>query len=92
MATMFERIKQGDRCWMAELTLRLAGLAVLAIAAFIARMLGRLINQGPPHSASPVELTIAAAACACLSAGLALAFEGAGLFRLVSLPPRAWLP
>lgn len=92
MATMFERMKQGDGCWTAELTLRLAGLACLALSAFLARALGRLVNQVPPHSASPVELTVAAAVCACLSAGLALAVEGAGLFRLVPLPPRAWLP
>lgn len=35
---------------------------------------------------------MAALAVACLWVGLALLIEGAGLFRLMPIPPRAMLP
>lgn len=92
MDTMMERLKQGERCWPAELVLRSAGLAVLYLCALLSRAAYRLVNQPPPHPGGPLEFAIAAAACACLSVGLALSLEGAGLLRPVPLPPRAWLP
>lgn len=92
MAALIERLRRGERCWMAELLLRLAGLAVFYLVAQISRGLCRLVNQPPPHPGSPLEFAVAAAACVGLSVGLALSLEGAGLFRLVPLPPRAWLP
>lgn len=89
MAAMIERIRRGERCWSAEFILRSAGLAVLYLSAQITRGLCRLVNQPPPHPGSPLEFAIAAAAFVCLSFGLALSLEGAGLFRPVPLPPRA---
>ena len=92
MALTMQRLKLGERLWAAELILRAVGVLVLGFSALIARALCRLVNQSPPHPGNPLEFVVAAAACVCLPVGLALSLEGAGLFRLVPLLPRAWLP
>jgi len=89
VSAIVERLARGERRWLAEFVLRVAGLVSLLLCALLSRVLSRLAEQAPPHSASPLEFLMGAAAFACLSAGLALLIEGAGLFRPVPMPPRA---
>jgi hypothetical protein len=84
-----EQLHRGDRWWIAELILRTAGLGVLAVCALMARTVYRLINQPPAHDGTPLEFIVAATTVVSLWAGLALLFEGPGLFRPVPKPPRA---
>jgi hypothetical protein len=67
-------------------------LGLLYVCTLFGRSVIRLVNQPPQHEATALEFAIAATTFVCLSAGLALLFEGQGLFRLVPLPPRALLP
>lgn len=91
MVSIWKRLERGERCWPAEVVLRLAGTSMLYACAVIWRALCRLVGQ-PPHPSGPLEFIIAAGVCICLSAGLALTLEGSGLFRLLPMPPRAMLP
>ncbi|MBW8752978.1 MAG: hypothetical protein JF595_02325 [Sphingomonadales bacterium] len=92
MASIMQRLERGERYWPAELVLRAAGLGLLYFCTVLARPLYRLVNQPPPHQATPAEFALAAVIFVCLTSGLALLFVGPGLFRLVPRPPRAMLP
>ena len=85
------RLQSDERWWAAEVVLRLVGLALLGICAAFGRIVVRLAGQPPPHQGTPAEFAIAALAFVCLTSGLALLFEGPGLFRLLPMPPRALL-
>jgi hypothetical protein len=82
------RLRQGDRWWAAEFAIRLAGLGLLGFCAFMARAVYRLTTQPPQHYATLLEFVLGAVVVASLSTGLALFFEGPGLFRPVPMPPR----
>lgn len=89
MKAIISRIEQGERVWVAEAVLRLSGLALLGLARNAAQWLARMVRMAPLHQATPAEFAAAAAAFVCLTAGLALLFEGPGLLRLMPRPPRA---
>lgn len=90
--TILIRMQRGQRVWIAELVLRLSGLALLAMCRIAAMWLLRMARLGPPHQTTPAEFAIGAACFLCLTSGLALLFVGPGLFRLQPRPPRALLP
>jgi cytochrome b561 len=92
VASIMQRLEHGERCWPAELVLRAAGLGLLYLCVLLSRSLCRLVDQPPPHQASPAEFALAAVVFLCLSSGLALLIIGPGLFQLVPRPPRAMLP
>jgi hypothetical protein len=87
--SILARLHRGNRWWTAEFVLRAAGLGILGFCALMARTVCRLANQPPPHDGSPIEFVLGAVAVVSLWAGLALLFEGPGLFRLMPKPPRA---
>jgi hypothetical protein len=89
---IIRRMQQGERVWPAEALLRLSGLALLGACRLAALWLLRLVRIAPPHQGTPAEVAVAAAVFVCLTTGLALLFEGPGLFRLMPRPPRALLP
>ena len=90
-ASIRNRLERGERCWPADLALRGAGLGLLTLFMLAWRTVCRLADQPPPHGVAPSTFAIAAVAYACLSIGLALVLDGAGLFRLLPMPPRALL-
>jgi hypothetical protein len=92
MARILELLRREQRWWPGEIALRLGGLALLGASWALACLTIRMVRQPPPHQSRPLEFLAAAAVFLCLSAGLALALEGTGLFRKVPLPPRAMLP
>jgi hypothetical protein len=87
--SILHRLQRGKRWWAAELVLRVAGLGMLAFCALMARVVYRLANLPPPHDGTPREFILGAVAVVSLWTGLALFFEGPGLFRLLPKPPRA---
>lgn len=89
MKAIISRMERGERVWAAEIVLRLSGLALLGACRFAVLWLARMVRVTPPHPATPAELAVAAAGFFCLTTGLALLFEGPGLFRLMPRPPRA---
>ena len=89
MRAILIRLRDGGRWWMAELVLRGAGLGLLFLFTLSMRWCCRLVDAPPQHQATPVEFIAAAMVFAFLAAGLALLFEGPGLFRPIPLPPRA---
>ena len=91
MRKIRHRLESGERWWAAEVVLRLTGLALLGACTAFGRVVVRLAGHPPPHQATPAEFAVAALAFVCLTSGLALLFEGPGLFRLLPMPPRALL-
>lgn len=87
-SAIIQKLRRGERVWLAEFGLRALGLGMLALCALLARTLYRM-SRSPPHSASPLEFILAGIGVVCLWVGLALLFEGPGLFRLQPRPPRA---
>jgi hypothetical protein len=71
--------------------LRLAGLGALVAVPILADGLRHveLAEHGHP---GPLAVVVALVMVAALWSGLGLALGGGGLFRLLPLPPRAWLP
>lgn len=90
--TIVVRLRRGEAGRPVDGGLRACGLAFLGGCTCAARCLHRQVGQLPLHPGSPLEAAIAALAVACLWVGLALLIEGAGLFRLMPIPPRAMLP
>jgi hypothetical protein len=90
--TIFNRMQHGERVWIAEILLRLSGLSLLGMCRLAMIGLLRMARLAPPHQATPAEFAVGAAGFVCLTTGLALLFEGPGLFRLMPRPPRALLP
>jgi hypothetical protein len=74
-----------------ELGLRSLGLLLLAASYGLALGLHRQISTPHHGHATLADLAVAAIAFAALVSGLAFAFEGAGLFRLVPMPPRSFI-
>lgn len=91
MRKIRHRLESDERWWAAEVVLRLIGLALLGACAAFGRVVLRLVGHSPPHQGTPAEFAVAALAFVCLTSGLALLFEGPGLFRLLPMPPRALL-
>jgi hypothetical protein len=89
--SVIHRLETGERWWMAELVLRLAGLVLLGVCAVACFRLGRSIHQLPRHDASPLEGLAAALTYLSFSAGWALTLIGPALFRLVPMPKRSWV-
>ncbi len=73
-----------------DLGCRAAGLSLLAGCAVASRWLALSAHRPPGHAVSAIELLAAALAAATLGCGLALLFEGAGLFELIPVPQRHW--
>lgn len=90
--TVFSRMQRGERVWIAEIVLRLSGLALLGLCRLAVLALLRMARVVPPHQGTPAGFAVGAAGFVCLTTGLALLFEGPGLFRLMPRPPRALLP
>jgi len=86
MSPHLDRLRRGDRWWPAEFVLRIAGLAFLYGTGALAIGAHRLITSPPAHDATLGEFAICATTFLTLICGLALAFEGPGLFRLVPIP------
>lgn len=91
MTSIFASKAVGGRKWSLDLALRLLGLASLLISVRLAYR-ARHIELAPPlHPAGLREFAICAIAFLLLASGLALLFEGEGLFAPVPLPPRSWV-
>jgi len=88
MLGFIHRFGAGNRPWVGECLLRLGGVGFLLASWWDLRWLARLQHALPPHETIPIEWAAAAAACAALSAGIALSIEGPGLFRQQPCPPR----
>ena len=86
---IIDKLRRGERCWLAEIVLRATGLGMLAFCALMVGIVYRLANLPPPHDGTPLEFVLGAVAVVALWTGLALFFEGPGLFRLMPKPPRA---
>ncbi len=78
--------------WRFAAWLRLAGLGALAGALASGLWTDRLVERGPTHGGTPLELFAAMLAVVGLWTGLALVIAGADLFRQFPAPPRALLP
>ena len=91
MRKIRHRLESGERWWAAEFVLRTLGVALLGAFAALWRVVVRMVGHMPPHQGTPAEFAVAALAFVCLTSGLALLFEGPGLFRLLPMPPRALL-
>lgn len=74
-----------------DVGLRALGALLLAACYGMALLLHRQLATPHHGQATLADLAIAASAFAALVSGLAFAFEGAGLFRLVPMPPRSFL-
>jgi hypothetical protein len=85
-----DRLRRGERCWLAEIVLRSAGLLLLALCGLLAHDVVRQVQRIP--AGTPVEFGIAALVVVCLTAGLALLCFGPHLFKAMPVPPRALLP
>lgn len=85
MLSLFDRLRSGRRWWPDELVLRFTGLGLLAGCRHFAQLAHRSLAT-PPHQPTLAEFGMCTVLFALLSAGLALAIEGAGLFRLVPIP------
>lgn len=92
MKAIIIRMERGERVWAAEIALRFSGLVLLRTCRLAVMWLLRMVRAAPPHQATPAEFAVAMAGFVCLTTGLALFFEGPGLFRLMPRPPRALLP
>jgi len=88
MSALFDRLRRGERSWMAESGLRSAGVLLLATSARLAFLAHALTTAAPHHQPTTGELAICAATVIALTGGLTLTIEGPGLFRLVSVPGR----
>ena len=86
MSRYLDRLRNGQRCWAAEIALRAGGLVLLGTCYRMAMLAHRLINTAPPHPATPGEFGVCAVVFLLLTSGLALSFVGAGLFRHVPIP------
>ena len=89
MGQSIQRLRSGDRWWLAEVGLRAFGLAVLALCALCALSLCRAVRRPPPdHSPDAIEVALALGAVAGWSIGWSFLVEGPGLFRLIDVPSR----
>lgn len=88
MSGKLDRLRKGERCWPAELVLRGLGLAALAACWRAALLAHRLITTPPAHPPTVGEFAICAVTVLLLTTGIALTFEGAGLFLEVPFPAR----
>ncbi len=86
MYRYLDRLRRGERWWAAELALRIAGLALLGGCYRLGLLSHRLSTAQPSHVATLGEFAICAATFVSLTCGLALTFEGPGLFRFVPVP------
>lgn len=78
----------GGKRWTAEFAFRLVGALLLSASYRLALAAHRMVGTPPHHQATAGEFAVCAAAVVLLWGGLAFAIEGAGLFRLVPVPPR----
>lgn len=83
-----DRLRRWERWWAAEVLLRTGGLILLSICYRAALLAHMLITTQPPHQATPGEFALCAATFLFLACGLALSFEGPGLFKHIPMPPR----
>lgn len=84
--TSLRRLEAGERCWGAECLLRGFGAALLGLCATAFWWLHRALAgaQGP----GALDIAVAVLGVAALGLGLAFAFEGPALFRLLPVPGR----
>ena len=81
------KLRRGERCWPAEIALRVIGLGLLGLGALVARIVIWDVNRTLVDTAP--EFLLAALAFFCLTGGLALVLFGPRLFKLMPKPPRA---
>jgi hypothetical protein len=86
--TAVERASAARRLWLREIAIRSSGSALLVACGFASRALYRLANLPPAHEANAFELLLAVAVFLTFACGLALLFQGGGLFELIPVPPR----
>lgn len=91
MSGNLDRLRKGERWWAAEVVLRVGGLLLLDACYRAALLAHGLINTPPHHQATPGEFALCAATFLLLTCGLALSFEGRGLFKHIPMPPRPFL-
>lgn len=72
----------------AKIGLRLAGLALLLSAGAEGTLLNSLVHQNAGQETDAIAFLLAALMCASASAGAALAWLGAGLWKPVALSAR----
>ncbi|MGK6356905.1 hypothetical protein ACMGDH_16955 [Sphingomonas sp. DT-207] len=88
MLAIVDRIGRGERCWTAEVALRGLGVSFLGLCTTAFGWLHRALTQPHVHGVTTLELAAATLVAASLQLGLALAFEGPGLFRLIPAASR----
>jgi hypothetical protein len=89
MGHSIQRLRSGERWWLAEVGLRAFGLAVLALCALCALSLCRSVRRPPAdHAPDAIEVALALGTVTGWSIGWAFLVEGPGLFRLVTVPSR----
>ncbi|MFY8195391.1 MAG: hypothetical protein ACOVKV_09945 [Novosphingobium sp.] len=77
--------------WARDVGLRAFGALLLAASYGVALILHRQFATPHHGHATLADFVIAAIGFAALVSGLAFAFEGEGLFRLVPMPPRSFI-
>ena len=88
MSRHLDRLHRGERWWAAEIALRGSGLLLFDAAYRIALLIQRML-VAPRHPVTAGEFALCAAVVALLTSGLALTFEGPGLFRFVAIPRKS---
>ncbi|MEO6717692.1 MAG: hypothetical protein ABIM50_10670 [Novosphingobium sp.] len=89
MTTRLDRLRKGERWWLAEAAFRVCGLILLYACYHAALLAYQLVFALPAHQATPGEFAICAATYLMLTSGLALTFAGPGLLRHVPIPPHS---
>lgn len=77
-----------NRTLLQSIGLRLAGLGLLALAAFAARHLYHMAHIGPVHEGTPAEFVVAAMAFFTASSGGILLALGIHIFDKVEISAR----
>lgn len=83
--------RRSQRTWSGDIALRGLGILLLRASYGVALYLHRHMAEPLQTRATPADFAIATVVFATLVSGLAFAVEGAGLFRLVPMPPRSFL-
>lgn len=86
MSTHLNRLRRGERWWVAEVVLRATGFALLSGCYRLALLAHWMATTPAPHEATLGEFAVCAAIILSLTSGLALTLFGPGLFKEVPIP------
>lgn len=86
MSRNLDRLRKGERWWVAEVVLRGVGIVLLSACYQLEIITHRWVTAPPPHQATPGEFGVCLAIEACLTSGLALTLFGPKMFEQVPAP------